>query len=256
MNSDDRLPQSRDKVLKSDALLLDDEMARIIEGWLAGVLGGIDPGLRVRYLGVIRAFSAVLAKLGPILVFRGTFGMQLQGLRFAALSKLRLLFYIAIEFLVPQLLRLANCPPEAETIWDLATLLNHLFFLASGQHPSLPLRLAGLDMAADQPAGPMSVDYEYMKRQLWWQALTETALLLTPLVRQAWRYAHRATAIWRRMKSQTTKLVAMTDGTQLCVVCQRTPAMTRRLHGCQHIACYYCAESLDRIRMPCPKCQQ
>lgn len=259
MNSDPEtgLPQSRNKVVKSDALLLDEEMTRIFESWLGGILGGLDPGLRVRYLGVIRAASAVLAKLGPILLFRGTFGMQLQGLHFYAMNKLRLLFYIAFEFVVPHLLRLPTCPAEAETIWGLATLLNHLCFLASGQHPSLPLRLSGLDMAAEKTTGTLSVDYEYMKRQLWWQALTEMALVLTSLARQAWRYANRACGIWHRMKCQTsTKMVATADCAQLCVVCQRTPAMARLLHGCQHIACYYCAESLDRMRMPCPRCQE
>jgi len=191
--------------------------------------------------------SKAIAVYIPMVRSDGTFGMSLQGLKYSAPLLIRLA-YIAIDTIVP--LVSDKMTRQLRELIQLLRLLNYLTFFASGSFPSLLhmiLRLAMVPRNANMVSG---LDFDYMHRQLVWQAMTEAATIAVPL----WRALNQPGTVFhrvfkrlgsgRRLSHLNLPFAVTTEG---CAVCgHEKPATLRVMPGCKHTFCHYCYEISKR----------
>lgn len=247
-NSDIVLPKPAYKVQQLDSIQLDEELSRILRHMIEGVLNVFNPSLRLRWYDWVERVSLMLAKYAPVIWFGRTFGMEIQSLAFRnAPGKSKLVLFILLDILWPLLVRRVD-------FFETLELFNLLIFLHKGQYPSIIHRLTNIALGPEQPDGQPapSVDLEYMRRQLWWQAMTELALIAGPWLR---KILCKAQGLVVANQKTVLKIGSLSTQDGYCLICQRQPAMRITFKKCNHLTCYYCFHQQRLDINACPVCK-
>ncbi len=236
------LPQSLNRVNQLDAIQVDTEVCLTIQQWIESLLKLYDGRLRYKFQSQIKIVSRIIGVLVPLLETGSTFGMSVLGLRFNR----PLYMILGIGQLVCDTL-VDKIPVEVRRNFETLNLLNYIAFLYNGSYVTVLHRVLDLKMIPTSSL-PTSVDYEYMNRQLVWQALTETSLILVPLLH---RYRTLLSRLYFRTRSKSPSL---TTGCAQCM--HPKPAMRVSCKVCETSYCYYCLASwqFQNNSKKCSKC--
>jgi len=192
----------------------------------------MDPRLPFELQGWAELAGRVLAKYLPVLVDGASFGMRLQGLEFKGAGAWKLRLWALVDAALPFVAGRAST--HLRELLNSLKLLNYLAFITSGSYPTLLHRLLGLRMTPLYTDMASNVDFDYMNRQLAWQALTDLSLLLGPALQRVFSWL-------RRYHSRSRFVMVLDDGGVGCALCGHPkPAMTSKIQACGHTYCYYC----------------
>ena len=122
----------------------------------------------------------------------------------------------------------------------LANLCNYLVFLARGQFMTLTHRLLRIRAKYTHPILSHQVNFDFMHRQVIWQAFTEFLLFVIPFVN--WR---RIKSFWNRLSLSNTYAVLPESDCAICIERGYTRSKVRNPFetNCGHVFCYYCIRS-------------
>ncbi|KAJ2162612.1 peroxisome assembly protein (Peroxin-2) [Coemansia sp. RSA 552] len=235
------------RVNKLDADLLDAELADMIREPVAGALSLVRPGLVDTYrLEIDTGIRALLFWLSVGAARRATYGQGLQNLRYARSgrgfgTRIHLFGLLSIgggyawERLVSAMsargwadaprssvrARLWWLVQRLERAFAMATLVNMLAFVATGQYKTVVERLLRLRLVSARPQLSHAVSFEFLNRQLVWHAFTEFVMFALPLVNparaRAWA-ARAARRVLRLPPPQADPAVAKLPQ-NVCAVC-------------------------------------
>lgn len=146
---------------------------------------------------------------------------------------------------------------HAQRVWNLVSLLNFALFLWNGKYRTVTDRLLGMRLTYANRSLQRNVSFEFLNRQLVWNAFTEFLLFLLPLIkpqrvlRKMARWPSHPTVLAAlhdtlpRRVSRRLGLVKDTDG-----VVQLASRATKRAHGkywyLPKDCCALCFERLER----------
>jgi len=252
------LPKNKFRAAQLDSLLLDDEIQSILKQWIESFLSITDESLIYKSQRAIKAAVSLLSLAIPILFQRQTLGMNIQGLTFAA-GKLKIVLFLSVEFLLGMIDESPIVLRSLELL-DLLKIMNFVRFLRSGRYPTILHRFLRMEIkpVSGREDSQQSIDFEYMNRQLLWQALTETCLVVVPVLRS---YVG-ATMSWLQLRPRNRLALPAEElrGEEgSCFICHHPrPAMPQKMHKCSHAFCYYCLAKCRLLsggrRNACPVC--
>lgn len=234
------LPKNKFRAAQLDSLLLDDEIQSILKQWIESFLSIIDEILKYKSQYEIKAAVRLLSMAIPLLFQRQTLGMNIQGLTFAA-GKLKIILLLSVEFILAMIDESPMALRSMELL-DWVRLLNFVLFLRNGRYPTILHRCLRMEMKliTGGEDSQQLIDFDYMNRQLLWQALTETCLMIVPVIK---RYTGGAIS-WLQLKP-TNRLTVLLENQEaekgICFICHHPkPAMLQKMEKCSHAFCYYC----------------
>ena len=204
------------RVGQLDANLLDQELADLLAQPVTAALRRASPWLERRYAAEIRMMLRLILYKFSIYDHRASYGAMLQNLRYrnewaspttrdAPLTRIQLALYPLCTIIAPYSLAKAHAymsahqydqaPRESaafvayalwrhwQRLWSLAALVNFGLFLWNGRYRTITDRVLGMRLVYANRALHRHVSFEFLNRQLVWNALTEFLLFLLPLLR-------------------------------------------------------------------------
>ena len=204
------------RVGQLDANLLDQELADLLAQPVTAALRRASPWLERRYAAEIRMMLRLILYKFSIYDHRASYGAMLQNLQYrnewaspttrdAPLSRIQLALYPLCTIIAPYSLAKAHAymsahqydqaPRESaafvayalwrhwQRLWGLAALVNFGLFLWNSRYRTITDRVLGMRLVYANRALHRHVSFEFLNRQLVWNALTEFLLFLLPLVR-------------------------------------------------------------------------
>ncbi|KAI8803964.1 Pex12 amino terminal region-domain-containing protein [Cladochytrium replicatum] len=286
------------RVLQLDANLLDGELDSMMKEHLLDSLKLFKSKIRERYEPEIGAFLRLILYSLPVYVNDATYGSQLQNLQYvrsawwiasksdsAILERPPAKWQKGLHGLVhvggwwcwtrlnvhatrkgwselpenDSRHRVWMLLQKAETCYRAVSLLNLLVFLVKGRYRSIWDRLLGMRLMYARRETTRQVSYDFMNRQLVWNAFTEFLLFLVPLVNL------------NRIQSQLQTMLSFGTGSKsrlslppnMCAICHRddvSPAIAHTPYetNCGHVYCYYCIRTalLQDPSFACLQCGQ
>ena len=135
-----------------------------------------------------------------------------------------------------------DCSPILSKIFKYADLLtnimvyvNMLQFLRTGDHISIMERCLQLGHVYTGRPFPRYIDYSYIRKEMMWEATTQTVLCVLPLINFK-RFFIYFNNLWQRQKKETSGESFMEMKCQICDLVPTNPYQ----NGCCHLYCYYC----------------
>ena len=204
------------RVGQLDANLLDQELADLLAQPVTAALRRASPWLERRYAAEIRMMLQLILYKFSIYDHRASYGAMLQNLQYrnewaspttrdAPLTRIQLALYPLCTIIAPYSLAKAHAymsahqydqaPRESaafvayalwrhwQRLWSLAALVNFGLFLWNGRYRTITDRVLGMRLVYANRALHRHVSFEFLNRQLVWNALTEFLLFLLPLLR-------------------------------------------------------------------------
>ena len=204
------------RVGQLDANLLDQELADLLAQPVTAALRRASPSLERRYAAEIRMMLRLILYKFSIYDHRASYGAMLQNLQYrnewaspttrdAPLSRIQLALYPLCTIIAPYSLAKAHAymsahqydqaPRESaafvayalwrhwQRLWGLAALVNFGLFLWNSRYRTITDRVLGMRLVYANRALHRHVSFEFLNRQLVWNALTEFLLFLLPLLR-------------------------------------------------------------------------
>lgn len=204
------------RVGQLDANLLDQELADLLAQPVTAALRRASPWLERRYAAEIRMMLRLILYKFSIYDHRASYGAMLQNLQYrnewaspttrdAPLTRIQLALYPLCTIIAPYSLAKAHAymsahqydqaPRESaafvayalwrhwQRLWSLAALVNFGLFLWNGRYRTITDRVLGMRLVYANRALHRHVSFEFLNRQLVWNALTEFLLFLLPLLR-------------------------------------------------------------------------
>jgi len=204
------------RVGQLDANLLDQELADLLAQPVTAALRRASPWLERRYAAEIRMMLRLILYKFSIYDHRASYGAMLQNLQYrnewaspttrdAPLSRIQLALYPLCTIIAPYSLAKAHAymsahqydqaPRESaafvayalwrhwQRLWGLAALVNFGLFLWNSRYRTITDRVLGMRLVYANRALHRHVSFEFLNRQLVWNALTEFLLFLLPLLR-------------------------------------------------------------------------
>eukprot|EP00842_Homolaphlyctis_polyrhiza_P000156 jgi/Hompol1/1140/HPOL_001069-RA len=147
-----------------------------------------------------------------------------------------------------------------EQLFKAATLVNFLLFLSNGRYRSLIDRLLGMRVVYAHPTMSRSISFDFMNRQLVWQAFTEFVVFLLSYINI--NGLKRSLVKIFKLKLKVDENLA-TLPPHLCAICfSNNKSGESTLHipfasdACGHVFCYYClkTEMMSDELFACPRC--
>ncbi|KAI8817923.1 Pex12 amino terminal region-domain-containing protein [Fimicolochytrium jonesii] len=266
------------RVSQLDAELLDGELTGILRDQLLSVFSLFKSSVKEKFEPEIMALLHFVMYQLSIYSTGATYGLQLQNLKYrdesrhkgrlevssadAPLSKRQKLLHALLCIVGPwgwlRLNRYATTQGWSEMheaswynkIWHSLqkfenwyrglSLLNLLVFLYNGRYRSLVDRILGMRLVYKQREMSRQVSFEFMNRQLVWQAFTEFLMFLVPLV----NIEKIKNTISQSISGPT--IVTLPD--HLCAICHANNAnrpviQVPYITNCGHKYCYYCIKT-------------
>ncbi|KAJ2747957.1 peroxisome assembly protein (Peroxin-2) [Coemansia sp. BCRC 34301] len=247
------------RVSKLDADLLDDELTDMLREPVSKAMSLLRPQLIDKHrLEIDTVIKAVLFWLSAGSASRrATYGQSLQNLTYDlggqrdALRRLRMFGALSIggtyawskltNYMsmngwadAPQSSmrrKLWRALDQLERVTRVATLLNFLAFVATGQYKTLIERLLGLRLVYARPQITHSVSFEFLNRQLVWHAFTEFVMFALPLVNpaRARRWAVRNARAVLGLPPATIDPAVAALPEHICAMCYTTEAASTSL---------------------------
>ncbi|KAJ1671881.1 peroxisome assembly protein (Peroxin-2) [Coemansia sp. RSA 1694] len=247
------------RVSKLDADLLDDELTDMLREPVSKAMSLLRPQLVDKHrLEIDTAIRAVLFWLSAGSASRrATYGQSLQNLTYESggqrdvLRRLRMFGALSIggAYAWSKLTSYMSMSGWADApqgsmrrkVWRVldrleratrvATLLNFLAFVATGQYKTLLERLLGLRLVYARPQVTHSVSFEFLNRQLVWHAFTEFVMFALPLVNpaRARRWAVRNVRTVLGLPSVTIDPAVAALPEHVCAICYSTEAASTSL---------------------------
>ncbi|KAJ1966065.1 peroxisome assembly protein (Peroxin-2) [Dipsacomyces acuminosporus] len=235
------------RVNKLDADLLDDELTDMLREPVSNAMSLIRPGFVDKYrLEIDTAIKAVLFWLSVGSHRRATYGQSLQNLTYDSsvrgFSRRVHLFgilsiggsYAWTKLASALSLRGWADAPQGSArskVWRLvdriekavkvATLVNFLAFISTGQYKTAVERVLGLRLIYARPQMSHSVSFEFLNRQLVWHAFTEFVMFAMPLVNpakaRAWVVRNIRSALRLPLASVDLAIASLPD--HICAIC-------------------------------------
>ncbi|PVV02334.1 hypothetical protein BB560_003216, partial [Smittium megazygosporum] len=180
------------RVTKLDSEILDQELISILEEPLNSAFSLQKTNFLSKNKHEIRAVLQSLLIFIPLLSKKhATYGQQIQNLTFGNSRKTRYLLYLygltlvsgtylwqkGTSFISEK--KWAEFPSK---LWKALSLLNLLLFISNGKYKSLLERIFGLKLRFLKPMMLHSVSFEFMNRQIVWNAFTEFLMFIVPLL--------------------------------------------------------------------------
>ncbi|KAJ1934986.1 peroxisome assembly protein (Peroxin-2) [Linderina macrospora] len=277
------------RVSKLDADLLDDELTEMLREPVTQAVSLLKPGFVDKWkLEIDTAIKAVLFWLSVGSHRRATYGQTLQNLTYEAqgrslVKRIHMFGILSIGggYAWTRLMRhlslrgWADAPAGSlrsriwkavdrlERFFKVATLVNFLAFISTGQYKTVVERLLGLRLVYARPQMAHSVSFEFLNRQLVWHAFTEFVMFALPLVNpakaRAW-VVRNARAVLRLPGASVDPVVAALPD-HICPICftqtdeaqQQQPqqggtgdanhVVNPYVTPCGHVYCYVCIQT-------------
>lgn len=209
------------RVGQLDASLLDQELTDLLAQPVTAALRKASPLLEKRYEAEIYMLLRLILYKFSIYDNSASYGAMLQNLKYrnewahparalstsgdAPLSRTQLALYPLCTIIAPYALaktrkymsehQYDQAPRESaafvayslwqhwQRLWNLASLINFGLFLWNGKYRTITDRLLGMRLIYASRALHRHVSFEFLNRQLVWNALTEFLLFMLPLIR-------------------------------------------------------------------------
>ncbi|KAJ2862907.1 peroxisome assembly protein (Peroxin-2) [Coemansia aciculifera] len=242
------------RVSKLDADLLDDELTDMLREPVSKAMSLLRPQLVDKHrLEIDTAIKAVLFWLSAGSASRrATYGQSLQNLTYETtghrdvLRRLRMFGALSIggaygwskltSYMAAN--GWADAPQNSirrkiwrvldrlERVTRVATLVNFLAFVATGQYKTLIERVLGLRLVFARPQVAHSVSFEFLNRQLVWHAFTEFVMFALPLVNpaRARRWAVRNARAVLGLPAVTIDPAVAALPEHICAICHSVEA--------------------------------
>ncbi|KAI8324679.1 hypothetical protein GQ54DRAFT_243324, partial [Martensiomyces pterosporus] len=289
------------RVGKLDADMLDDELTDMLREPVASAMSLLRPGLVDRYkLEIDTGIKAILFWLSVGSHRRATYGQNLQNLTYdsgvRSFSRRIHLFGIlsiggsyAWARLVGTLSlrgwadapqgsarnRVWRLVDRVERLVKVATVVNFLAFISTGQYKTLVERLLGLRLIYARPQMSHSVSFEFLNRQLVWHAFTEFVMFAMPLINparaRAWAVRNIRSVLRLPSAAVDPAIKALPD--HVCAICftgaseaaagsglagpEASHAVNPYLTNCGHRYCYVCVQTkmmAEKEECACLRC--
>eukprot|EP01122_Echinamoeba_exundans_P004998 TRINITY_DN15184_c0_g1_i1.p1 TRINITY_DN15184_c0_g1~~TRINITY_DN15184_c0_g1_i1.p1 ORF type:complete len:322 (+),score=36.27 TRINITY_DN15184_c0_g1_i1:63-1028(+) len=260
-----------------DAEILDKELSDILRSQFMKIFTFFKDDVIDRFQPEIDALLQVLVYRISIWSQERTYGQQLQNLKFKPLSIRQKLLYLLLSIGIPYLLKRfqvlyqlvtgSQDPPpnevvrrigRIERIYQFLSTLNFLLLLWRADYVSPIHRLLGMQQTYLRPQMARRVSFEYMNRQLVWNAFTEFMVFLVPIVP-----TQRISKIWNNLVYNATRKLGWASGSApasdaaggVCPLCL-SPVSTPFIASCGDTFCYYCLKvaMMNDGTPSCPKC--
>ncbi|KAJ1954057.1 peroxisome assembly protein (Peroxin-2), partial [Linderina pennispora] len=235
------------RVSKLDADLLDDELTEMLREPVTHALSLVQPGMMDSWkLEIDTAIKAILFWLSVGSHRRATYGQTLQNLTYKVQGRnfhrrLHMFGILSIGggYLWTRLLRhlslrgWADAPTGSvrarlwalvdrlERLFKIATLVNFLAFISTGQYKTVVERLLGLRLVYARPQMSHSVSFEFLNRQMVWHAFTEFVMFALPLVNparaRAWVVRNVRAVLYLPAASVDPAVAALPE--HICAIC-------------------------------------
>lgn len=209
------------RVGQLDANLLDQELADLLTQPVTAALRRASPLLEKRYEAEIHMMLRLILYKFSIYDNSASYGAMLQNLKYrnewahaahvpstardASLTRTQLALYPLCTIIAPYAFaktrtymserQYDQAPRESaafvayalvqhwQRLWNLASLINFGWFLWNGKYRTITDRLLGMRLIYANRALHRHVSFEFLNRQLVWNALTEFLLFMLPLIR-------------------------------------------------------------------------
>ncbi|KAI9341541.1 Pex12 amino terminal region-domain-containing protein [Zopfochytrium polystomum] len=269
------------RVSQLDADLLDSELSAMIKDQLLDAVSLFKINLKQSYDPEITAVLQWLMNYFSLYAMGATYGLDLQNLRYRDESRhsgdmelsaldapLRLwqkvthaVLHIGGRWGLIRLKKLASqngwserpsddwrnriwrLVHRAEQVYQALSFANFMVFLFDGRYRSLLDRILRMRLVYKRRELSRQISYEYMNRQLVWNAFTEFLMFLIPVINlpRLRRSLQRVFSVGR--SSDLANLPA-----NVCAICvseNREPAVVKIPYAtnCGHVYCYYCIRS-------------
>eukprot|EP01130_Rhizamoeba_saxonica_P015742 TRINITY_DN7117_c0_g1_i1.p1 TRINITY_DN7117_c0_g1~~TRINITY_DN7117_c0_g1_i1.p1 ORF type:complete len:310 (+),score=28.09 TRINITY_DN7117_c0_g1_i1:1-930(+) len=272
INNSYNLPNRVSRVSQLDAQVLDTELHDILQLQFNKIFSFFEENVYMEYKPEMFLLLNVLLFRISIWSIHTTYGMSLQNLKLDINPNTKnkvLTLYFILDVIVPYIrsrlsiyaqkwVVLPDSDPKkmlwkfikrAEEIWKILKFINFLVFMYNGKYSNIMRRLLSLRMVPLRPTA-RRVSFEYMNRQLIWNAFTEFMLFVMPLInvdylKDKWK---SITLIGRRAVDNTK-----------CVICDSTSISvpyTSTMDSCGHCFCYVCIyqKISSQSNYKCPSC--
>ncbi|PKI85073.1 Pex2p [Malassezia vespertilionis] len=212
------------RVGQLDAELLDQELTDLLAEPVKTALRNVAPSMDTQYADEIYVLLRVVLYKFSIYDRSASYGAMLQNLKFrnewahrsglqstavdAPLRGLQLVLYPFATILFPYLYRKSkaymreygydNAPADApefvawsiaeqgQRAWNILSFVNFALFLWNGRYRTIAARMLGMRLVYANRTLNRNVSFEFLNRQLVWNAFTEFLLFLLPLIRPRW----------------------------------------------------------------------
>jgi peroxin-2 len=133
---------------------------------------------------------------------------------------------------------------QTMVLWESFSLLQFITFLYTGRYPSVMEWIFGMKMEYQKSEMSRMISFEFMNRQLVWQAMTEFIISMIPFISQF---------KWGRVKRKEIP-------PKVCAFCYEKgdvgDIQIPFAANCGHVFCYYCVSSriIADPKLSCPHC--
>lgn len=123
----------------------------------------------------------------------------------------------------------------AELFFNMMIYVNMLQFLRTGDHISIMERCLQLGHVYTGKPFPRYIDYSYIRKEMIWEAITQTVLCILPLInfKRFFIYFNNLRQ-WQNKKKSEDSIMEIK-----CQICDLIPTNPYQ-NGCCHLYCYYC----------------
>ena len=122
----------------------------------------------------------------------------------------------------------------AELLSNIMVYVNMLQFLRTGDHNSITERCLQLRHVYTGKPYPRYIDYSYIRKEMMWEAITQTVLCVLPLINFKRFFIH-LTRLWQQRKEKSGDFRMEMK----CQICEEIPTNPYQ-NGCCHLYCYFC----------------
>ena len=123
----------------------------------------------------------------------------------------------------------------AELLTNIMVYVNMLQFLRTGDHISIMERCLQLCHVYTGKPYPRYIDYSYIRKEMMWEAITQTVLCVLPLINFKQLFIYFNNLWWRPKKNKSRDSIMEMK----CQICELVPTNPYQ-NGCYHLFCYYC----------------
>ena len=263
------------RVAQLDALLLDEEVQRVLSGQIASIFKFFKTNpfeaLRLEFEFSIQTMMFLLSIRRNV----PSPGNLLQNLHYVPirLSRTQKSVYFLLGVLGPYMWKKWNQkltiegwggePSDSfkakayrfsrtlDTILKALNTVNFLVFLYNGKYRAILDRILRMQLTYISPRMSRQIAFDFMNQQLVWHSFSEFLLFFLPLI--------NLSRVRRWLKSVLSNNFASRDSPSndnSCPICQITPITVPVRSNCGHVFCYYCLEGsrLSSSELTCPIC--
>ncbi|VVC93490.1 unnamed protein product [Leptidea sinapis] len=260
------------RVTQLDSLQLDEELEELLKNILLQATKFLEPGILQPVLPELELLIRSWIFKYSVYDKKCTFGQEMLSLKYKAdnISQSKLYWFygytVGLKYIKDRLLYSFTCNTKVQNILykleifqSIGDIVNFLFFIQNGKHPTFIDSILGLQLTADKVVREDLTDLSWTREILWHNfiELIGTVLSIVNMFGLRQRLTKTLKYVWWRkhVRTVTTPKEARMTIHTTCACCSEKPVIPHVM-GCAHIFCYYCLQA-NKMADPdytCPKC--